>query len=391
MIFAFILFNLSKFLISCEQIIYPIATDGQKIYSIYQEKNNQREVWALDMQHDKALKSLFSYYLPSAVKLLPNLGGFSFIQSGQLRLKYFHKRSPKTVPFSHIFKDFRSIEWINDYQCYFSARRFNKNVVMIGDINTSEVHTIMEDLFGNALFPQKIDGHLYYVRQINDYYSIIKTDFLNPFEDQEMVLDFLKSEEDLLLCNVGNNKICAFKMINKNLGFFVKILNQDEIAGITNFSYYKICDISSTRAIFESVLAKNWHQEHLFDFSLSNKILLNSDDQLEQIVEMFWPEHCLIEDVNTSLVSENIFYTSTSFEGTTDCTMNIFQYDVSSRQITQQTNAKKNEHALRPLFFANKIYYGQCLISNKIDDLSDDFNLKILFNCLPRKILCLAH
>lgn len=384
MILALILCNVIKLLSFCEQIIYPIVSDGQKIYTIYQKDLNKSEIWALDIEQKIAIKTLLSHYLPSAVKLLPNLVGFSFIQDGQLRLKYFHKRSPKTVPFSTLFKNFCSVEWLNDRQCYFSARRLNKNVVMIGDINNAEVHTIMEDCFGDALFPQKIDNNLYYVRQIDNYYSVIKTDFLNPFEDQDgdLVLDFLQSEEDLLLCDVGTDKICAFKMMNKSLGYFVKIHSQDEISGLINFSYHKICDTTVNRAISEPILAKNWHQEHLFDFSLLNKILVNNEDQYEQIVELFWPEHCLVQDDDTGIITDNIFFTSTSFDGT----MNIFQYNDSSGHVSQQTNATSNQHALRPLIFANKIYYGQCLNLPNIDDI-DDFDMSIFLNSLPHKIL----
>lgn len=374
MTFALILCHLFKSVFACEQIIYPIAADGQKIYAIYHKKNNQREIWAFDLQINQAFKSLFSNYAPSAFKLLPNLSGFSFFQDGHLRVKYFHKRSPKTVAFNLPLKDFNSVEWLNVGQCYFSARRLHKNLIMIGEINQAEVHLIMEDCFGDALFPQKIEDNLYYVRRVNDRHSVIKTKFLNPFESDSTtpVLDFLPDDDDLLLFDAGSCKISGFKMADQNCGYFV-VLNSEPSDEFIKFSYHKIC-YNQNRAIPDPVLAKNWHKKHLFDFVLKKNILIDKSSQLEQIVEIFWPEHCLVLHNETNITTENIFFTSTASNGT----MNIFKYDHLTSQVIQITDAAMDEHALRPILVGNKIYYGQCLKTN-INE-SCDFNISSFLN-----------
>jgi hypothetical protein len=374
MIFALIICHLIKFVFSCEQIIYPIASDGQKIYSIYQKKPNQKEIWAFDLQQNEAWKSLFANYAPSAIKLLPNLAGFSFIQDGQLRVKYFHKRSPKRVAFNFPLKDFHSVEWLDLQQCYFSARRLHKNLIMIGEINQAEVHVIMEDCFGDALFPQKIEDNLYYIRKVNDRFSVIKTKFLNPFEneDQHIVVDFLPDDDDLLLYDAGLNKILGFKMIDQNCGYLV-MMHENLSDEFIKFSYHKIC-YNPNRAFADPVLAKNWQEKHLFDFVLNKNILADNSNQLDQIVEIFWPEHCLVLHNETNIISENIFFTSTASNGT----MNIFKYDHLTSQVIQITDAAKDEHALRPILVGNKIYYGQCLKTN-INE-SCDFNISSFLN-----------
>lgn len=374
MIFALTICNMIKLLVSCEQIIYPITTDGQKIYSIYQKKNQQREIWAFDLHQNEAHKSLFSNYAPSAVKLLPNLAGFSFIHEGQLRVKYFHKRSPKTVEFNQSLNDFHSVEWLDPQQCFFSARRLHKNLIMIGEINQAEVHVIMEDCFGDALFPQKIVDNLYYVRRVNDRHSVIKTKFLNPFasEDAQVVLDFLQDDDDLLLFDAGTCKISGFKMVNQNCGYLV-MMHDNLSGGFVKFSYHKIC-YNQTRAIPDPVLAKNWQKKHLFDYVLDKKILLDQANQLEQLVEIFWPEHCQVVDKDTSLTNENIFFTSTTSNGT----MNIFKYDLATGQVNQLTNAAIDQHALRPILVGNKIYYGQCFKISKTE--LNDFNILSFLN-----------
>ncbi len=368
MIFALIFCNIIKIVLACEQIIYPIASDGQKIYLIYQKKPNQKEIWAFDLQQNESFKSLFATCTPSAIKLLPDLVGFSFIQDGQLRVKYFHKRSPKRVAFNLSLKDFHSVEWLDVQQCYFSARRLHKNLIMIGEINQAEIHVIMEDCFGDALFPQKIDENLYYVRKVNDRHSIIKTKFLNPFvNEDEQVLDFLPDDDDLLLFDAGFNKILGFKMIDQNCGYLV-IMPENLSDEFIKFSYHKIC-YNSNRAFADPVLAKNWHEKHLFDFVLNKNILANNSNHLDQIVEIFWPEHCQVLDHDKNIATENIFFTSTSNNGT----MNIFKYNLVSSQISQLTNARMDEHALRPILVGNKIYYGQCLKLNNTE--SCDLNI----------------
>jgi hypothetical protein len=371
MIFALILCHIIKFTFACEQIIYPIASDGQKIYAFYQKKNQQREIWAFDLQQKEAYKSLFSNYVPCAVKLLPNLAGFSFIYEDHLRVKYFHKRSPKTVAFNKSLNDLHSVEWLDDRQCFFSARRLHKNLIMIGEINQAEVHVIMEDCFGDALFPQKIVDDLYYVRRVNDHHSVIKTKFLNPFEseDDQIVLDFLQDEDDLLLFDAGSCNISGFKMVDQNCGYLV-IMHDNLSGGLIKFSYHKIC-YNQTRAVPDPVLAKNWQKKHLFDYVLDKKILSDNSNQPEQIVEIFWPEHCLVVDNNTNITTENIFFTSTASNGT----MNIFKYDLLTSQVSQITDAADGEHVLRPILVGNKIYYGHCLKSNTNE--SCDLNISL--------------
>jgi hypothetical protein len=374
MIFALILCHIIKFVFAYEQIIYPIAADGQKIYAIYHKKNKQREIWTYDLQKKEAFKTLFSNYAPSAVKLLPNLAGFSFIQDDQLRVKYFHKRSPKTVAFNLSLKDLHSVEWLDTLQCFFSARRLHKNLIMIGEINQAEAHVIMEDFLGDALFPQKIVDNLYYVRRVNDRHSVIKTKFLNPFEneDAQVVLDFLQDEDDLLLFDAGTCQIAGFKMADQNCGYLV-IMHDNLSGGLIKFSYHKIC-YNQTRAFPDPVLAKNWQKKHLFDYVLDNKLVSDSTNQPEQIVEIFWPEHCLVVDSSTNITTENIFFTSNASNGT----MNIFKYDLVSGQVSQLTNAADGEHVLRPILVGNKIYYGQCFKSSETE--SSNFNIASFFN-----------
>ncbi len=369
MIFAMILCHITKLVFASGQIIYPIASDGQKIYTIYYNNNERKEIWAFDFQKKEACKSLFSCHTPSAVKLLPNLAGFSFIQENQLKVKYFHKRSPKTVDFNLSLNDLHSVEWLDLCQCFFSARRLHKNLIMIGEINQAEIHVIMEDCFGDALFPKKIEDDLFYVRRVNERYSVIKTKFLNPFvNEDDQVLDFLPDDDDdLLLLDAGSCKIAGFKMIDQNCGYLV-IMNSDQSDEFIKFSYNKIC-YNLNRAIPDPVLAKNWHKKHLFDFELKKSILVDKTNQLNQMVEIFWPEHCLVLDNSTNLTSENIFFTSTANNGT----MNIFKYDLASGQISQLTNASMDEHALRPILVGNKIFYGQCL---KLGNAAScDFNI----------------
>ena len=381
-IFTFILGNLTLLLFPCEQIVYPIAFAGDKIYTIYQKENNQKEIWTLDLKQNQATQCLFSNYAPSAVKLLPNNSGFSFIQDGQLRVKYFHKRSPKTIAFNLSLKDFHLVEWLDVRQCYFSARRLHKNLIMIGEINHAEVHVIMEDSYGDAFYPQKVDDNLYYVRKVNGRNSVIKTKFLNPFvsEDEQVVLDFLPDDDDMLLLDAGSYKIAGFKMVDQNCGYFV-VLNSAPTDEFIKFSYHKIC-YNQNRAIPDPVLAKNWHKKHLFDFVLKKNILIDKSNQLEQIVEIFWPEHCLALHNESNIISENIFFTSTASNGT----MNIFKYDHLTGQVIQITDASKDEHALRPILVGNKIYYGQCLKLSNTE--SGDFNIASFlhsFDCIFSK------
>jgi len=151
-------------IINCGHIIYPVASvenQLQNLYTLYQKRPYEREVWCINIEDQEANKTILSSFIPTYISMLPNNKGISFIDRGRLRVKYFHKRSPRSIIFQDPLHDFDSVEWLTDKDCFFSARRYSKHVILFCNIDDQRLHVIEEDILGDLFCQQKIDHEIF--------------------------------------------------------------------------------------------------------------------------------------------------------------------------------------------------------------------------------------
>lgn len=355
-------------IINCGHIIYPVTSTENKtnnfIYTLYQKRSYEREIWCVNIEDQEASKTILSSFIPTYISMLPNNKGISFIDRGRLRVKYFHKRSPKSIIFEDPLHDFDSVEWLTDKDCFFSARRYSKHVILFCDINDQQLHVIEEDILGDTFCPQKVDDKLFCILKTGEYFSIIKSDFINPSivqEDKPIVYE----EEDRKIVDFGKRPIIFLNMVNQEKGYVVELLkNEDQQCSIVSFAYHSIAKIN-----------KNWFIEKLFDFSLDLEVLMISEIHFSNMLKPFMPHHC----------ADKIYFSSLK----ENQTMNIFEYDQKSKETVQKTFKVNGDHVFAPYVFNNKVYYGKKLTSQEKLWVEDDGDIsRIIPHLIKERVSC---
>lgn len=266
----------------------PNCSDTQYIYPIAEIDNDsllvmrQRSLYDIDLlqwnKHTKdASKVLWSIYMPSSVKLLPSKAGFSFFDQGRIRIKYFNKRSPKTINLYEPITTFDSMEWINDTTFYFTAQDPYLHNVFVCEVhkNTASISrlTFQEDV--DFLYPQKVGDSLFTIkRNDKEQFSIIELPW------QERAFGNYKELEQNIIAE--NNKSCCFlQMIDKESGYFISYSPYKEETGIYKF----YCN---------QLLKKEdgWEQEEIFSFDVHEKFITGKgDSRLYESIKPLLPRY----------------------------------------------------------------------------------------------------
>ena len=319
-------------------LIYPIAftEKDNNILICYEKDDLNKELWSTQIDGTNTKKIIFSAFVNSVFKMLPSNLGFSFINNNKLRIKYFQKRSSKSIVFDNKLYDFDNLEWLSDNICFFSARRFNRNVIMISDINNYNLRVIEENNLGECLKPQKIADNLFYINKYGNFYTIVKTFFLNPFAEEDQNIDFFFKEENerQQIIDFTDKQILNIKLVSNDEVYFLKVeefMLDDKI----KFSYNQIKK--------ENL---KWSEEKMFDFYI--KDIFNLKINKFQDKDCFYlPQH----------YSDKIYFTDLADVDT----MNIFEFDLNKKDIKQKTFKTSLSHVFAPLIFKNNLYYGKCL------------------------------
>src|SRR5690606_3475103 len=116
----FLYFFLTTSVIYSKEYLYPVAhlSDYKTIFLIHQKYNYSIELLIWDCETNQIQEGLWSLFNPAGFQLLPDESGFSFIDNGRLRIKYFNKRSPKVIDFDNYFYNMSLINWINSDEFY---------------------------------------------------------------------------------------------------------------------------------------------------------------------------------------------------------------------------------------------------------------------------------
>ena len=105
------------------QFLYPVAQiDNDNLLILHQKSFDEIELWRWNKNETLALKELSSIFLPSFVQLLPNKLACSFIDRGRIKIKYFAKRTPRSIDMYEPISAISNMNWIDNEQFYFVGK-----------------------------------------------------------------------------------------------------------------------------------------------------------------------------------------------------------------------------------------------------------------------------
>jgi len=369
--FLFFLFFSSVQSLLAYEFLYPVAYTQQndliKVYVLYQKSITHLELWVWDPQTKVATKGLLSSYTPAGLRILPSDKGFSFIDEGRIRIKEFHKRSPRVIDIYESLYDINEIEWCNNDTFYFSAKKNDTFCVF-----QMSIDGLLECLVGDSqydcMYPQVIRDQLFYIeRQIKDElfkrehisYKIFKTTYTKPklfeqkskslpeqlrkafleFDDGDIHCDNASTLEKECLADFKKSPISFLRMISDKEGFFLahpsEVERQDKLL---TFDCY-----------FIKKSEKTWNHENIFSFSIPTELLLDVlDARLYESILPLLPKY----------YNGSIYYVD--YYPVKNGNLNIFRYDIALDIIEQKSFGQHGQLSFSPLFIDNKIFYGGC-------------------------------
>ena len=325
---------------STSEYIYPIAflENEQTILYIHQTSPTHIELCEWNSQTKTFTTCLWTLYNPAALQLLPNNSGFSFIDNGRLRIKYFNKRSAKSIDFDEPIFNINNLQWIDEHNCYCSAQNNNHfSLFQLSDKGLSWciAHANQRD----CMYPQKIDNKLFYIERYqtktsyNYCYRIMKT--LYPSQDSLNDLNVAQKAEIIL---TYEHPITFLYMISAKEGFLIKhVTTIDTDDKTIEFIYHHIKEED-----------QQWITEELFSFNIPASLLSHSDpDRLYESIIPLLPR----------VINEKIYYV--------DCTLNNnyylepYFYDIKTTKKKKITpKPKKSGHYFVPIICAGALYFG---------------------------------
>jgi hypothetical protein len=381
----FIQFFISK--THAQEYIYPVGYfqhNGQhNVYLLYQKSIKHIELWIWDPNTKAATKALLSSFTPAGLRILPDQSGFSFIDNGRIKIKFFNKRSPKSLDIYEPIYDIGVIEWIDNDCCYFSAKENERNGIYQVNMQ-GELAYIVGDTHCDCMYPQKSDDQLFYIERIicNDgsRYKIIQVPypvissntytFNNTENFDERVRRLLdKNEQDLkkrsalidseqkeVIADFADQSLAFLHMICPTDGFVIehpsKIDKQDKTIVL---SYHQIKKVDGA-----------WKRFYLFSFEVPLHLLLpESSSRLYESLLPLLPKH----------IDNIIYYVDCSKSA--HYNLNVFSYDLMHGMSKKLSNAWLDGHNFfAPLLVDRAMYFGGSIESEGDEDTNRCGQLK---------------
>ena len=260
-----------------EQFIYPVAdfNDGKQLMVLYQKSLYNVELWMWDTTNQYAIKGLSSFLTPANLRVMPSGKGFSFIDQGYIKVKEFAKRSPKTLPIYEPIGLFSSMNWIDDETFYFVAREGDFFQIFQGDLQANIMRLTSES--ADALYPQKINDKLFYMRRdMNGHIQI----FEQPWDPMPIATSCESAEHRVSILKKSVQQLCFLHMISEEEGFYLQAPMKKSDNNIYKFSCFHLTKNDR----------KKWVTEKIFTFQIPSKYL-TGPDQLYESLEPFLPNY----------------------------------------------------------------------------------------------------
>ena len=311
---------------------YPIvAVDNQGFLATYQKNLGDLELWRIFPENGKCEKCLDWRFAPSGLKVLPDQSGFSFIDTGQLRIKKFIMRSPKIVEFGLPLHGIGDLNWIDQDNCFFSAKQHQHFAIYKGSItNSQKLTSCKESAVFDYLMPNLVDQSLFYIeRQIsNRSCRIERFNIIRPNQSVELILD----------CNY--QQVIHLQMFDSNSGFYIEHMPylKDQVQMI-GFIGHLFCNSEN-----------QWREAGQFKFQIPKQFLLG-EARAQESIGIFWP---VVK--KTALYFINFKQNQGGeYIGSLNC------YDLATGKIIPILESDSKVWPCGLLIWQNRLYYGKIL------------------------------
>jgi len=330
-----------------EEYLYPVGFLQEKdknvsLFLLYQKSLQHLELWQWNPTTGIAHKALMSSYTPAGLRMLPNNKGFSFIDEGSLRIKYFDKRSPGTIDFPYPIYDFHTIEWIDEKHAVFSAKKEDVFCIFIVHAQHRTAHCLIDIPECDCMYPQFLNNELFFImRKKNQEFCIVKTSIVLEQYDQ----DLLASNEEIIknpiikpVIILQENAIAFLHMSSPTEGYFMehpRFVSRREPA--LQFNCYRI-----------QYSHDSWNKELLFPCAIPMRYLIDgSGTRLYESILPFLPRY----------TEGAIFF----MHGDQSDTTAIYCYNTRTKAISATSNTPEKRDSISlfgPLDCNDQIFYG---------------------------------
>jgi hypothetical protein len=312
--------------------LYPVGflNQGKIILLIKQQSKDHISLLLWDRETKEIKSGLWSLFNPAAIQVLPNQAGFSFIDNGRLRVKFFNKRSPRTIEFDQYVYDIRDVNWLNSNECYFSAKTIDDCYSIFHGFIDGTTFCLASCSNNNCMYPQKIDDQLFYIKETKEKkYQIIQTQFSDNTEKiADIMINF-------------NNPIVFLLMLSPEKGFVIQHANKINSTNINvEFNYYQL---------LKSKKNDLWEKKLLFSFKIPFSLI--STKSHKRLYESLLP---LVPRV----VGTNIYFVDSSYNKQNK--LELFSYSIKTLKIKQLLLGKSKQYCnlFVPIVFDSKIIFG---------------------------------
>ena len=255
---------------------YPVGIQDNRVFWILQTPERQLRLAIHDLDSNRFGLEKYSFnqemlhcYSVGQFQLLPDGAGYSFIDSGRLRVKYYHKRSPISVDFIEPIYDVHTVIWLSKTQGIVSAKWHNHYGLFLFTLEGLTEPLVWSGK-ADFLFPQSDGNTLYCIEQSKKYgtphYRIVSTMLANrhiidwhdlSFEQKVSILLHHNEQEEYQILaaplqELVNSKIAIgfLHMQHNTQGYYCSYERNKALIACTYHRLYKDDTLWKTEALF---------------------------------------------------------------------------------------------------------------------------------------------
>lgn len=409
----FLLYSASS---HAQEYMYPVAAfSDDSIGFIHQATFEKIELYKWNYLTKAVEPSLPSRFCPAHITMLPDSLGFSFIDNGIIRIKFSHKRSPKSLEITEPIYNINGVFWEKENNLvhgYFSAQYQDHYALVRIDLDGHITHIIFSKT-SDFLYPQKAgDNLLFIARSIENtcvHYNLCKIKFDSYCDSRELKITDQEQEHseikktihteigasqlseqlsEITFLDFGTQPICFLVAEDQKkeeinaVGYVVAYVSHTE--SLVTFAYYQISQDSHDPSVAQEYPEQErmaqassqdiWSKKKLFDFVLPTSFLFTQGpNQLYEHIAPLLPKKIgnsiyFSHTTHSDLVfSDPVKHQTERLENqpqnnsliAPESNINIFSYNLATQDIEQVTHAcDPGEHFFCPLKVGNELYYG---------------------------------
>lgn len=350
-------------LYSYEEFIYPVAHDDdlKQIIFLHQKSLDTIELLFYDQASQIITQQLSSFCIPANFRMLPTKNGFSFIDQGFIKIKYFNKRSAQTILMYEPISFISSMNWIDEETFYFTAREGDYYQTFQGNTNSELQRLTCQPV--DTLYPNKIGDNLYAIKRDADHQCKITMQPWNPIDFKMHQND---KQPETVMVQLSNKPLCFLKMISDQEGFYLQAPQfKKNLNEVYTFSCHHVEQRSDS----------TWQSDELFSFNIPVKYL-HGPERLYESIEPFLPNYT---------VQDFVYYVDFN---ETENRFELLEFHIVTKTTKNLTDdfMKKNclqqQKIFAPQIFDEKIYCGIIIeqTKNSIDTQNNFINSTTLYN-----------